>query len=189
MNGSLQKSTLGLRQTACKLTFLFEEKSSVMNDSKKLSGLDIGTDRSNAIQCMPAICFLCKRFPGVVDAINFSSAPIFIITTKQTRFCLLLLERYGVSKISENNVYGLGSGSKISVLKQLLRKPECQGKKICFVEDRYETLEAVSLSMLGQPLELYLASWGYNTPNSRTTAERHPFINLIDLPTFVNRMQ
>lgn len=120
---------------------------------------------------------------------NFSTAPVYIITTKQTRFCVLLLEKYGVKNISEDHVYGLGTGSKTSVLKKLLKSPDINGKKICFVEDRYETLEAVSLSMLGQPLELFLASWGYNTEKTRATAEKHPFINLIDLPTFVARMQ
>jgi hypothetical protein len=67
--------------------------------------------------------------------------------------------------------------------------PENAGKKIAFVEDRFETLEAVSLSMLAQPLELYLASWGYNTEASRKTARKHPYIPMIDLPTFVNKLQ
>lgn len=67
--------------------------------------------------------------------------------------------------------------------------PHLKGKTICFVEDRYETLEAVSLSMLGQPLKLFLASWGYNTDAVRNVADKHPFIDLIDLPTFVNKLQ
>lgn len=129
------------------------------------------------------------RFPGVVEALNFAVAPIYIITTKQTRFCNLLLKRYGITKIDEENVFGLGSGSKISVLKELLKKPDLKGKTICFVEDRYETLEAVSISMLGQPLELYLATWGYNTPETRAVADKHPFVQLIDLPSFVSKLQ
>lgn len=67
--------------------------------------------------------------------------------------------------------------------------PHLSGKTICFVEDRYETLEAVSLSMLGQPLELYLATWGYNTSQTCAVADKHPFVELIDLPTFVNKLQ
>lgn len=86
-------------------------------------------------------------------------------------------------------MFGFGTGSKISVLKKLIAMPENAGKTVCFVEDRYETLEAVSLSMLGQPLDLYLASWGYNTEKIRKTAGKHPYINLLDLPTFVSKFQ
>lgn len=119
---------------------------------------------------------------------NFASAPIFIITTKQARFAKLLLNKAGIN-IADDRIYGLGSGSKISVLKKIMAMPEYVGKTVCFVEDRYETLEAVSLSMLGQPLELYLATWGYNTEKTRSVADKHPFIQLLDLTTFVNKFQ
>lgn len=93
-----------------------------------------------------------------------------------------------MTSVSEENVFGLGSGSKISILKKILALPENKGKKLMFVEDRYETLEAVSLSMLGQPLELYLATWGYNTEKTRNVAKKHPFINLLDLDSFVAKL-
>lgn len=130
-----------------------------------------------------------QMFPGVVDALNFAEADVYIITTKQTRFAKLLLEAYGVCCVPDDRIFGYGTGTKISVLKKIIAKPESAGRNVVFVEDRYETLEAVSISMLGQPLELYLASWGYNTGKTRTTAENHPFISLIDLPTFVGKMQ
>lgn len=134
------------------------------------------------------VCF-CHSYPGVADALNFTDEEVYIITTKQTRFCKLLLERYGVRNIPDDRIYGYGSGSKISVLKSLLRVPHLKGKSIVFVEDRYETLEATSLSMLGQPLQLFLASWGYNTQKTRDVASNHPFIKLIDLPAFVTKFQ
>lgn len=126
-----------------------------------------------------------------MDAINFSSAPIYIITTKQTRFCDLLLRRNGVSTtaIPEDRIYGYGTGTKISVLKKILAMPEHKGCNVVFVEDRYETLEGVSISMLGQPLRLFLATWGYNTPYSRSVVSNHPFIDLLDLPTFISKLQ
>lgn len=130
-----------------------------------------------------------RMFPGVVDALNFAEADVYIITTKQTRFAKLLLESYGVRGIPDERIFGYGTGSKISVLKKIIATPEASGRNVVFVEDRYETLEAVSISMLGQPLELYLASWGYNTGKTRETAENHPFISLIDLPTFVGKLQ
>lgn len=130
-----------------------------------------------------------RMFPGVVDALNFAAADVYIITTKQTRFARLLLESAGVHGIADDRIYGYGSGTKISVLKRIVAMPRSAGRKVVFVEDRYETLEAVSISMLGQPLELLLATWGYNTEGARRTATNHPFIDLLDLPTFVSKLQ
>lgn len=124
----------------------------------------------------------------MVDALNSANGPIYIITTKQTRFCLLLLQRNGVTTVAQENLFGLGSGSKISILKKIISMPENKGKKVVFVEDRYETLEAVSISMLGQPLEMHLATWGYNTEKTRNVAKKHPFINLMDLDSFVAKL-
>lgn len=116
---------------------------------------------------------------------------MYIITTKQTRFCQLLLRRNGITtdSVSDDHIYGFGMGSKITVLKKLITMPENTGKTVCFVEDRFETLEKVSLSMLGQPLELFLATWGYNTQKSKEVADKHPFINLLDLNTFISKFQ
>ncbi|KAI0563812.1 HAD-like protein [Gracilaria domingensis] len=129
-----------------------------------------------------------KFFPDVVNAINSATGPVYIITTKQTRFAHLLLE-HNKAKIPLDHIYGFEKGSKISVLKELIAMPDNRGKQVVFVEDRYETLEKVSLSMLGQPLQLFLATWGYNTQQVREVAEKHPFITLLDLPTFVNKFQ
>lgn len=130
-----------------------------------------------------------QMFPQVVDAVNSASGPVYVITTKQTRFCLLLLEKYGVTSVPKGNVFGYGTGSKISVLKKIIAMPERNGRDVMFVEDRYETLEAVSISMLGQPLTLHLATWGYNTEKTRSVATKHPFIGLIDLPQFISKLQ
>lgn len=58
-----------------------------------------------------------------------------------------------------------------------------------FVEDRYETLEGVSLSMLGAPVSLYLADWGYNTERTRKRAERNPLVQVLSLSDFCTKMQ
>lgn len=130
-----------------------------------------------------------KFYPDVADALNSSTADIFIVSTKQARFVKLLLDTYNVHRIPESRIYGLESGTKIASLKRIVSLPESKGRKVLFVEDRYPTLEAVSLSMLGQPLRLFLASWGFNTDNDRKTAERHPFIEVLDLPSFTARFQ
>lgn len=52
-----------------------------------------------------------------------------------------------------------------------------------------ETLEDACLTMLGTPVKLYLASWGYNTEEMRLRAAKNPQIEVIDLQTFVMKMQ
>lgn len=130
-----------------------------------------------------------RFYPDVADALNFSQADKYIVTTKQIRFVELLLKSNGVTDFPSDRIYGLGSGTKISVLKKILSMPENAGRRVVFVEDRYETLEAVSISMLGEPLDLFLANWGYNTAEARETADYHPFINELSLPTFVGKFQ
>lgn len=132
-----------------------------------------------------------RFFPGTADAINFSSRPVYIITTKQTRFALALLAAAGVSaaKVPPERVFGHGSGSKIATLNKILAMPENAGCHIQFVEDRYETLEGVSLSMLGAPVSLYLADWGYNTERTRKRAERNPLVQVLSLSDFCTKMQ
>lgn len=126
-------------------------------------------------------------FPGVADAINFASASVYIITTKQRRFCELLLRRNGVNLPSER-IFPHGSGSKVSTLKKLLAE-EKEADAIVFVEDRYQTLETASLTLLGTRVQLFLADWGYNTPASRAECTDHPLIALLDLHAFVTRFQ
>lgn len=74
-------------------------------------------------------------FPGTADAINFSSRPVYIITTKQTRFALALLAAAGVSaaKVPPERVFGHGSGSKIATLNKILAMPENAGCHIQYV--------------------------------------------------------
>lgn len=132
-----------------------------------------------------------RFYPGTADAINFSSRPVYIITTKQTRFALALLAAAGVSaaKVPPARVFGHGSGSKIATLNKILAMPEHAGCHIQFVEDRYETLEGVSLSMLGAPVSLYLADWGYNTERTRSRAARNPLVQVLSLSDFCTKMQ
>lgn len=128
-----------------------------------------------------------RLYPGVSDALNFAAADVYIVTTKQTEFVERLLARNGVVGIPRERIYGYGSGSKISTLKEIMKK--ANGRVVEFVEDRYDTLEKASLSLLGLPLSLYLATWGYNTDAEREEADNHPFITPIDLNAFVGRLQ
>jgi len=85
-------------------------------------------------------------------------------------------------------IFGLGSGSKISVLKKIFAMERHRGAKVVFVEDRWETLEAATISLLGANIAYYLAEWGYNTEAARRKAEAHPFTEPISLVDFTGKM-
>jgi phosphoglycolate phosphatase-like HAD superfamily hydrolase len=136
-------------------------------------------------------------YPGVADALNMSQQPVYIVTTKQERFVKLILEHAGIrpGRIPPANVYGMDRKmTKIATIKEILRKEEERSQDsqrkvvVHLVEDRLETLEAATISLLGAPVTYHLATWGYNDPAQRARAEKHPFIDLLDLPSFTMKM-
>ncbi|MBA0708571.1 hypothetical protein Golax_023677 [Gossypium laxum] len=84
-----------------------------------------------------------RFYPGVPDALKFSSSTIYIVTTKQSRFADALLRELAGVTIPPERIYGLGTGPKVKVLKQLQVRPEHRGMKLHFVEDRLATLKNV----------------------------------------------
>ncbi|KAK9202314.1 hypothetical protein WN944_017524 [Citrus x changshan-huyou] len=84
-----------------------------------------------------------RFYPGIPDALKFASSRIYIVTTKQSRFADALLRELAGVTIPPDRIYGLGTGPKVEVLKQLQKKPELQGMTLHFVEDRLATLRNV----------------------------------------------
>ncbi|XP_027349086.1 uncharacterized protein LOC113860776 isoform X5 [Abrus precatorius] len=68
-----------------------------------------------------------RLYPGVSDALKFASSRVYIVTTKQSRFADALLRELAGVTIPPERIYGLGTGPKVEVLKQLQKKPEHQG--------------------------------------------------------------
>ncbi|KAI6706498.1 hypothetical protein NL676_009460 [Syzygium grande] len=97
-----------------------------------------------------------RFYPGVPDALQLASSSIFIVTTKQSRFADALLQKLGEPKVE--------------VLKQLQKRPEHQGLKLHFVEDRLATLKNVIKEPELDGWNLYLGDWGYNTKKEREEA-------------------
>ena len=118
--------------------------------------------------------WLCwnRFYPGLREILLAAIArhALFIITTKQERFVMLLCRDNGIELPAER-VFGLEQGlSKPEVLKALRARPEWNGAAFHFIEDRLETL----VDVIGEPalaaVKLYLADWGYNTPAQRKEA-------------------
>ncbi|CAI0407402.1 unnamed protein product [Linum tenue] len=78
---------------------------------------------------------------------------------------------------------------KVEVLKQLQKRPEHQGLKLHFVEDRLATLKNVIKEPELDGWNLYLGNWGYNTQKEREEAESIPRIHLLHLSDFTKKLK
>ncbi|KAI4355094.1 hypothetical protein L6164_003900 [Bauhinia variegata] len=130
-----------------------------------------------------------RLYPGVSDALRFASSRVYIVTTKQSRFADALLRELAGVAIPPERIYGLGTGPKVEVLKQLQKKPEHQGLTLHFVEDRLATLKNVIKEPELDQWNLYLGDWGYNTPKERDEAAAISRIHLLQLPDFSKKLK
>uniref|UniRef100_K7MUB5 Uncharacterized protein n=1 Tax=Glycine max TaxID=3847 RepID=K7MUB5_SOYBN len=130
-----------------------------------------------------------RLYPGVSDALKFASSRVYIVTTKQSRFADALLRELAGVTIPPERIYGLGTGPKVEVLKQLQKKPEHQGLTLHFVEDRLATLKNVIKEPELDQWNLYLGNWGYNTQKEREEAAAIPRIHVLELSNFSKKLK
>ncbi|KDO86210.1 hypothetical protein CISIN_1g024003mg [Citrus sinensis] len=130
-----------------------------------------------------------RLYPGVSDALKLASSRIYIVTSNQSRFVETLLRELAGVTITPDRLYGLGTGPKVNVLKQLQKKPEHQGLRLHFVEDRLATLKNVIKEPELDGWNLYLVDWGYNTPKERAEAASMPRIQLLQLSDFCTKLK
>ena len=146
--------------------------------------------RDSWIQQDPASWLKLHQFyPGVIDTLKeLPSRKIqpIIITTKESRFVIQLLQEQGVELASEF-IWGKElKRSKIDSLKQILDRGVKKSPSVWFVEDRLNTLSKIATQPELESVKLYLADWGYNTVAERETAllqTRIQTLTLADLPT------
>ncbi|NRB06831.1 MAG: HAD family hydrolase [Richelia sp.] len=126
-------------------------------------------------------------YPGVVAIIQAAIAnntQVYIITTKEGRFARKLLQKAGLN-IERSKIFGKeAKRPKYEILRQLITEHEIEAETVWFVEDRLKTLQLVEQQPDLQSVHLYMADWGYNTPQERETAENHSRIQLISLSEF-----
>ncbi|XP_078175357.1 ribosomal RNA small subunit methyltransferase G isoform X2 [Carex rostrata] len=130
-----------------------------------------------------------RFYPGVADALRFSSSEVYIVTTKQSRFAEALLRELAGINIPSEKIYGLGTGPKVEVLKKLQAMPQHIGMTLHFVEDRLATLNNVIKEPALNQWNLYLGTWGYNTENERKEAREISRIKLVDISEFSKNLK
>lgn len=123
-------------------------------------------------------------YDGVVAAVQrwqTHGQAIAIVTTKEQRFVTYLLEQAGI-RLSAAAIYGKErQQSKPSILTQL---QSVYGTPLWFVEDRLEALLQVAATSTLATAHLFLATWGYTTPEDCQRAEAHPRIQCLTLGQF-----
>ncbi len=130
---------------------------------------------------------LHQFYPGVVAKIQAAIArqiQVYIITTKEGRFAQKLLQKAGL-RLAKEVIFGKEvKRPKYEILRELITTHAIDPEAVWFVEDRLKTLQLVHKQIDLQAVQLYLADWGYNTPQERETAQNHPQIQLISLSQF-----
>ena len=130
---------------------------------------------------------LHRFYPGVVATIEAAIAnntQVYIITTKEGRFAQKLLQKVGLN-IDRSRIFGKeAKRPKYEILRQLITEYEVDPEVVWFFEDRLKTLQLVEQQPDLQSVHLYLADWGYNTPQERDVAKNHSRIQLVSLSEF-----
>jgi phosphoglycolate phosphatase-like HAD superfamily hydrolase len=121
-----------------------------------------------------------RFYPGIADrlrALGGGPTRVVIITTKEGRFVRELFAQHGVD-VPADRIYGKESRRpKADVLRAL----KSDGASLWFVEDRFKTLEGITMQRDLDDVRLFLAGWGYNFPEERESARRGPRITLLSL--------
>lgn len=125
-------------------------------------------------------------YPGVIERLRrLARGPTraVVITTKEGRFARNLLGRQGV-ELGPEDIYGKEERRpKHAILRELLATRPAAGD-LWFVEDRLKTLEAARTAPGLDDVGLFLAAWGYNTPQDREAARRDGRVVLLSLEQF-----
>lgn len=127
---------------------------------------------------------LHEFYPGVSVQLRQwidQNFPVFIITTKESRFVQALLEQEGLS-LPASVIFGKDyQQPKAQTLRELQDK---EFEQLWFVEDRLATLQGIQKQPDLQAVELFLADWGYNTEGDRTATLADQQISLLSLKQF-----
>ena len=108
-----------------------------------------------------------------------------LVTTKEGEFAQQILDHWHVSLA---DIQGKETGThKCDNLRALIAQYEAaHGRRptLWFVEDRLETLQHVTTHADLDDVGLFLAAWGYNTPNIRASLQGNKRIRLLALAQF-----
>ena len=124
-------------------------------------------------------------YPGVIDRLQglaTSPTTALIISTKEKRFIQQLLQQQGVD-CTTLKIFGKETKRPKSEILQELLAADPQST-FWFVEDRLDTLTELRQIPALNPVQLFLADWGYNTQAERQSIASSSPVTLITLKQF-----
>ncbi|HXJ83199.1 MAG TPA: HAD family hydrolase [Candidatus Methylomirabilis sp.] len=108
-----------------------------------------------------------------------------VVTTKEGEFARLILDRWDVHLADiQGKEAGIHKCENLRTLIAEYAKTRGRRPTVWFVEDRLETLQHVTTHADLADVGLYLATWGYNTPETRAAASRGGRVRLLELEQF-----
>jgi len=132
-----------------------------------------------------------RFYPGIRDRLQqilSQSIPLVIITTKEGRFVRQLLQQQQI-ELPESQIFGKEVRQpKAQTLRDLIQQFSEKADtsvEVWFVEDRLKTLQSIQTQSDLDPVQLFLADWGYNTATEREVANQDPRIKLLPLSQFI----
>lgn len=110
-----------------------------------------------------------------------SKDKLFIITTKQIKYALKILNGNGIELKKENCFCAGGRDTKLKIVKSLLDKKKISADSFYFIDDQADNLVAVKET----GVRCFLAKWGYTSEAQilRAGRENIPGIGLEDFLT------
>lgn len=108
-----------------------------------------------------------------------------LVTTKEGEFARLILDAWGV-RLADVQGKETGIHKCENLRAQIEAYAAVHGRRprVWFVEDRLETLEHVTVHPDLGDVGLFLAAWGYNTPQTRAAAGGTSRVRLLELNQF-----
>lgn len=140
----------------------------------------IGADPAGWIGCNAPYCALdeVRRLVGEPER-------CVLVTTKEGEFARLILEEWRVELADiQGKEAGTHKCDNLRALIEAFEKARGRRPRVWFVEDRFETLEHVTTHPDLGDVGLYLAAWGYNTPETRAAARASKRVRLLELDQF-----
>ncbi|MCU0523793.1 MAG: HAD family hydrolase [Elainella sp. Prado103] len=124
-------------------------------------------------------------YPGVIDQLAhwLQTLEVVIISTKEGRFIQQLLQRQGID-LTHLQIFGKEVQQPKHEILRSLKATRSATSIFWFVEDRLKTLEGVEQYPDLAEVELFLATWGYNTATERARIAPNSRIHCIGLDQF-----
>ena len=108
-----------------------------------------------------------------------------LVTTKEGEFASLILDDWGVPLADvQGKETGVHKCDNLRSLIEAYAAAHGRRPRLWFVEDRLETLAHVTAHPDLGDVGLFLAAWGYNTPETRAAVEGLSRVRLLELDQF-----